>query len=194
MRVSCMDAVALIGERPGAVRVIDTETTGLSPSEDGILQVSVLDGDGGVLFDSLVRPCGVSSWPEAQRLHGITPDMVRGAPSMAELRPALDRVMAGAGLIVGYNTGFDLSFLRAAGVTVPDAAVCDVMADYAPIAGVWSDDVDGGRGRWRWQKLSSCARHYGYAFRPHDSLEDARATLYCCRMVAWDQLMRDAGT
>lgn len=190
MRVSCMDAVAMIRERPGAVRVIDTETTGLEPGRDRILQVSVLDGDGGVLFDSLVHPCGVSSWPEAQRIHGITPDMVRGAPSMAELRPALDRVMAGAGLIVGYNTGFDLSFLRASGVVVPDAAVCDVMADYAPIAGEWADWADD----WKWQKLSSCARHYGYAFRPHDSLEDARATLYCCRMVAWDQLMRNAGT
>lgn len=182
-----MEAAALIGERPGAVRVIDTETTGLEPGRDRILQVSVLDGNGGVLVDSLVRPCGVSSWPEAQRVHGITPDMVRGAPSMAELRPLLDGIMAGAGLIVGYNTGFDLAFLRAAGVTVPDAAVCDVMADYAPIAGEWADWVDDWNGGWKWQKLERCAAHYGYDFRPHDSLEDARATLHCCRMVARDQ-------
>lgn len=36
--------------------VIDTETTGLDPEKDELLQVSIIDDEGNVLFNSLFRP------------------------------------------------------------------------------------------------------------------------------------------
>lgn len=36
--------------------VIDTETTGLNAKTDELLQVSIIDTDGNVLFDSYFKP------------------------------------------------------------------------------------------------------------------------------------------
>lgn len=186
--VSCMEAFVDLEADPERVRVIDTETTGLEPEKDRLLQISVLDGNGAVLFDSYVHPYGVDSWPRAQAVNGISPRMVRDSPSIAELRPKVESVLEDAVLVIGYNPYFDLSFLKASGVAVPRADVCDVMEDYAPIFGEWADWANDGQGGWKWQKLVNCAGHYGYTFHAHDSLEDAKATLYCCRRIAWDQM------
>jgi len=53
----------------------------------------------------------------------------------------------------------------------------DVMLEFAPIYGKWDDY----HGDYKWQKLSTCARYYGYKKKGqfHDSLEDVRATLFC---------------
>lgn len=186
--ICCMEALVDLEENPELVRVIDTETTGLSPDEDRLLQLSILDGNGEVLFDSYIHPYGVSSWPKAQSINGISPAMVRDSPSMSELRPRVEDVLKDAVLIIGYNPYFDISFLKAAGVEIPRADVCDVMEDYAPIAGEWAERANGGQGGWKWQKLVNCAGHYGYRFHAHDSLEDTKATLHCCRCVGWDQV------
>ena len=186
--ICCMEALVDLEANPELVRVIDTETTGLSPEEDRLLQLSILDGNGEVLFDSYIHPYGVSSWPKAQSINGISPAMVRDSPSMPELRPKVEDVLEDAVLIIGYNPYFDISFLKAAGVEMPRADVCDVMEDYAPIAGEWAERANGGQGGWKWQKLVNCAGHYGYRFHAHDSLEDTKATLHCCRCVGWDQV------
>lgn len=170
-------------DEPERIRVLDTETTGLDPSGDGILQVAVIDGNGRTLFESYVHPYERREWPKAERVNGISPEMVRDAPSMAELRPDIDRALKDAELIIGYNVGFDLSFLRSKGVTVPAVDTCDVMRDFAYIYGEWADWADDG---WVWQSLVTCADYYGYRFDAHDALEDARATLHCCRRIMWD--------
>lgn len=36
--------------------VIDTETTGLDPIVDELLQVSIIDNNGNTLFDEFVKP------------------------------------------------------------------------------------------------------------------------------------------
>ena len=66
----------LRGTDPANIRCIDTETTGLEPGKDEILQVSVVNGNGDVLFDSLVKPTHRKRWPKAAEVNGITPDMV----------------------------------------------------------------------------------------------------------------------
>jgi DNA polymerase-3 subunit epsilon len=95
--------------------VVDVETTGLSPAyghrvcEVACLRVrggEVLDG-----FEALVNPRRAVS-PGAFAVNGITREMLRGAPSFAEIAPALLDVTAEA-VLVAHNAPFDLGFLAA---------------------------------------------------------------------------------
>lgn len=44
---------------------------------DEILQLSVVRGDGEVLFSDYVKPEVKKRWPKAQEVNGITPAMVK---------------------------------------------------------------------------------------------------------------------
>lgn len=108
--------------------------------------------------------------------------MVEDAPGIDELNPAICRLLFGAKAIAGYNIiGFDMPFL-AHFMPTPcdmdqgiDMPVVDVMLDFAPIAGEWSDE----HGGWKWQTLAKCARYFDIGFRPHDAHEDVEATRQC---------------
>lgn len=154
---------------------LDVETTGLDPRTDEVLQIAFVRGDGEVLLSCYVRPEHHSSWPLAQRTHGISPSMVEGCPSLASLKPEIERVFEDVDLIVGYNVAFDLLFLQTAGVSFGNASVFDVMREFAPVAGRWDAD----RQRYAWVSLAYCARRYGVPLRAHDALGDAQATLGC---------------
>lgn len=158
--------------------VIDTETTGLSPACDEILQVSIIDGTGNVLYDNYIKPVA-EMWDEAERVNGITYDMVANAPSAESEMPKIAAFIKAARVIVGYNTKFDLDFLREYGCQFNSAAIIrDVMSDFAPIYGEWSDSY----GSYKYKSLSVCADCYGYDWgdeAAHNSLADCRATLYC---------------
>lgn len=52
---------------------LDTETTGLNPSFDEILQLSIIDSDTDeVLFYEYFKPAYTVCWEEAQALHAGT--------------------------------------------------------------------------------------------------------------------------
>ena len=83
----------LRGTDPANIRCIDTETTGLEPGKDEILQVSVVDGNGNILFDSLVKPTHRKRWPKAAEINGITPDMVKDKPNIEDIADDIGRAM-----------------------------------------------------------------------------------------------------
>lgn len=159
--------------------VVDTETTGLDASIDELLQVSIVDGDGNTLYNGYFKPEHTESWPKAEEVNHISPEMVANAPSIQSEIAAIGNILSRAKTIVGYNTGYDLRFLRAAGWQRPEEQkIVDVMQDFAPIYGEWSEE----RGDYKWQKLSTCAAWYGYEWTErgaHNSLEDCLATLHC---------------
>lgn len=163
---------------------LDVETTGLDPRSDEVLQIAFVRGDGEVLLSCYVRPEHHSSWPLAQRTHGISPSMVEGCPSLALLKPEIEKFFEGTDLIVGYNVAFDLMFLQAADISFGNASVFDVMREFAPVAGRWDTD----RQRYAWVSLTHCAMYYGIPLRAHDALGDAQATLGCF----WAMIGRDS--
>ena len=94
--------------------VVDLETTGFSPLRDRIVEVAVvvLDADGTErdAFCTLVDP---ERDPGPTHVHGITPEMLEGAPTFADIHAYVVGMLSGR-VVVGHNVDrFDLAFLLA---------------------------------------------------------------------------------
>ncbi len=88
---------------------LDTETTGNGPGDE-IIQVAVVDEDGQVLLDSLVKP-SVKITPEAQWVHGISDADLTNAPRWFHVWPQLEPLLAGRTVGI-YNADFDLRMIQ----------------------------------------------------------------------------------
>lgn len=154
------------------ILVIDTETTGLRVETNEILQITVLNGYGSQLLHSYIKPVRRKTWKSAQKIHGISSEMVKDAPVFAEIKSELQKIFDKADLIVGYNVNFDINFLKAAGLII-GGKTFDVMYEFA----AFRKDAEGTT--YRTCKLIECAEYYSYSFIAHDSKEDAEATLHC---------------
>ena len=163
---------------------IDTETTGLDPKKDEILQVGIADGDCNVIIDTYIRPEHRRRWPKAQEMSGISWDTVKDAPEMWEVRDEIERIIADASLVVGYNIGFDVSMLEVSGVNVDESKTYDVMEDCARVWGKWSDK----KGGYLWMKLAEAARKFGIDLDAHDAVNDATATMriFYAMLARWE--------
>ena len=87
---------------------IDTETTGLS-SSDEVVEIAIID-DHQVLLNTLVKPTHLQSWAEAQAIHGISPDDVADAPTYDNIRSKVRELVAGETVVI-YNASYDSMFL-----------------------------------------------------------------------------------
>jgi len=100
------------------IAVVDTETTGLYPSRDRLVEIAIMllevDGATGRLvreletYEELNDP-GMPIPAQATAIHGITDAMVRGRRIDAA---RVARMLAGADLVVAHNSGFDKGFVR----------------------------------------------------------------------------------
>lgn len=160
------------------VIVIDAETTGLDSKRDEILQLAILSENGEILFDEYIRPSHHDSWPESERIHHITPEMVSDALTIDSYRKILQRIIDKADVIVGYNHSFDMAFLESAGIHSDPKKNYDLMLEFSQLKGDWDEKLNS----YKWYKLKECADYYGYDWgsdSTHDALADAKATLYC---------------
>lgn len=184
--------------KPENIICLDTETTG-NTIKDEILQLSIIDGNGNILFNHLIKPDSKKSWPEAEKVNHIHPYMLLNERPFSAYRLEVIDIIAEANMIVGYNLDFDLGFIRRKcketgededyqrlnKALVAASNKYDVMLIYAPIAAEWNEYFSD----FKWQNLSTCADALGYDWNadngaPHDSLCDCRATLYCFNKLA----------
>lgn len=183
----CHEAEAELVEQPAKMIVLNTETTGLCISNelgmpDEILQISMVDENRKELFNSYIKPYAHSTWSEAQAVNGITPEMVKDAPYLHEVAPKIKGLLTGASCWIGYNIiDFDRPILEQAfGQFQNSPQVFDVMLQFAPIYGEWSEIYDG----YKYKSLSVCAEYFGVQFHAHDSLEDAKVILSCFQKIS----------
>ncbi len=151
--------------------VLDTETTGLNPSADRIIELAVigLDRFGNKEWEwcSLINPERNTGNGFAVRIHQIYDKDVAGAPTFRQFAGKLISLLRGRA-VIAHNAGFDLRMLSAEfsrlGIAVPSLPhIC--TADIAR---------DLGFKPWR---LESCCSSLGIQMDGmHHALADARAT------------------
>lgn len=96
---------------------LDLETTGLHEEQDAIVEVAAIKFRGETIvdtFETLVAP-GRSIPYRVQRLTGITPQQLQGAPSFEAIAKTL-RDFIGDLPLVGHSIPFDAGFLRRRGL------------------------------------------------------------------------------
>lgn len=100
-------------------------------------------------------------------IHGITPQMVAGKPTFAEVWEEVKPLLEGR-MVAAHNAAFDLSVLRRcledSGLEYPRLQYCCSCA----LSKKLLKDLSSHR-------LNVVANHFGISLRHHDALEDARA-------------------
>lgn len=90
----------------------DTETTGLKPDKDKIIEIAAYDPVLGKTFEKLINP-GSPIPPEASAISKITDDMVANAPSFSEIGKEFIEFCEGDVVLIAHNNdAFDIHFLR----------------------------------------------------------------------------------
>lgn len=168
------------------VIVLDTETTGLEPSDE-VISYGICTAQGDEIANQLVCPTRHTAWPEAEKINHISWDDVKHQPRLNELEEQLASLWAHSALLVGYNIGFDQRLVLQSGVNLPEIEAFDLMEAFARLHCQWNRH----RQAYRWLRLTDVATIYGYHYEAHDSLNDARATAFCylafreeCRKIA----------
>jgi DNA polymerase III subunit epsilon len=150
--------------------VIDTETTGTQPGRDRTVQVGLVRFEGGQpvgSFTSLVNP-GVPIPASATAIHGITDEMVGGAPTLAEVfqHPTVIKLLELA-QYAAYNASFDRYFIPPIGEdwSYPWADSLTLVRKVDRFA----------KGKGRHRLGVACARHGIELAEAHSAGADARA-------------------
>lgn len=109
----------------------DTETTGVNPAHDKIIEIAAYDPLLDRTFESLVNP--LSPIPqEAMAIHGITDQMVQTAPTFAEVGKKFIEFCQGNVVLLAHNNdAFDRLFLlhesKRHGIAMPHWPMIDTL-------------------------------------------------------------------
>ncbi len=117
-----------MGKRP---IYYDTETTGVKSDSDKIIEIAAYDAENDTSFVSLINP-EMPIPPESSRIHNITDDMVKDAPTFGEVGKSLIEFCSGEVVLIAHNNdAFDKPFLekefKRAGVTIPEWSYIDTL-------------------------------------------------------------------
>ena len=93
------------------VLFFDLELTGFY-DRDEILSITIVDAEGTLIMDTLVKPTHTKKWKRTEKIHGITPEMVEESPTLDELIPSIKEIFAGAKNIIAYGVSTDYSHIK----------------------------------------------------------------------------------
>ena len=93
------------------VLFFDLELTGVY-NHDEILSVSIVDGTGRIIMDTLVKPVHKKKWKRTEKIHGITPEMVQDAPHLSDLVPRIKEIFENADILIAYGISTDYSHIK----------------------------------------------------------------------------------
>ena len=155
--------------------VLDTETTGLDARAE-IVELSIIDKHGNILFDSLINPIGRIP-RDAVQIHGISNADVEHADSWPDVYDGVRNILEGRSVAI-YNAEYDTRIIRQTCKfhdleMIKFNSVC-VMLHYAKYWGEWNYARD----NYKWQKLTNAARQQGIEIKnAHRALGDCMMTL-----------------
>lgn len=162
---------------------LDTETTGLNRTDE-IIEISIIDDQNQVLFESLIKPSQTIP-PEATRIHGITNPDVQNARTWPAIWPQVRSVLFGR-LVVIYNQDFDVRMMQQshARYNLPwkdKFNTFDLLKLYAEFRGEW----DPMRRAYRYHSLAN-AGHQCHISLPnaHRSTADTLLTRAVLHFIA----------
>ena len=153
--------------------ILDVETTGVRRTDE-IIQVSIIDLNGKVLFDRYIKPRHVEEWEKAYQIHGIDKKMLENKKNITHYRREIEKILKKHKLIIGYQVQTDMMFLERAQIETRYNVVLDIAYPFTQI--LLNDGVIENTQTPSLKNLSSM---YGYEFDAHNSLEDCVATLHC---------------
>lgn len=156
---------------------IDTETTGTGPN-DSIIEIAVIDHDGSVLVDSLVKPVGKIS-AGARAVHGITNEMIKDAPRWDAVWVQVEAALLDRPVGI-YNADFDLRMMHQSHqlnwLRWSDPKGVEffcIMKLYAQFYGQWNPR----HGNYRWQSLDKAGEQCGIPLQnSHRAKDDTLLT------------------
>lgn len=172
--------------------VLDTETTGMDPEADHVIELGLVAFDYVPSTGEIVRVAGIYDSledpqvpipAESTAIHGITDDMVRGQRIDDA---AVEKLLQGARWVVAHNAAFDRPFIER---RLPVFESLPWVCSYAQIP--WAAEGFGG------SKLEYLAHRSGFFFDGHRSEIDCRALLEVLRRplpesgrIAWLALLQ----
>lgn len=164
--------------------ILDLETDDKTNTAE-ILSIAVISTDGEVIYQSLVRPTKPNFINKAEHINGITAEMLKDAPTLAEIREKIVTALSGE-IVAVYNADFDIAVLQNAMIRagLPPVAilatVC-VMKQFALYRGEWNYV----KSDWRWATLSEAAARFGIETpQAHGALPDCETTLQLIKAMA----------
>ncbi len=93
------------------VLFFDLELTGFY-DRDEIISVSVVNGREELVMNTFVKPTHTKKWKRTEKIHGITPEMVKDSPTLDELIPEIKRMFDEADAIIAYGVSTDFSHIK----------------------------------------------------------------------------------
>lgn len=171
---------------PENYTVIDTETTGLDPDYDEIIELAAVRVRSGTAvdeFDSLVKPKGYYFYENGKKyfnyvddfiteLTGITGDMLHNAPPIKDVLPGFVSFIADD-IILGHNIHFDINFVYDAMEDLLNRKLSNDFVDLMRISRKVYPEFEN-------HKLATIAEHLGIdAKGSHRALADCIITFGC---------------
>lgn len=94
---------------PSTAIAMNFEATGYE-YEDELLQLSIINFKGDILFNSYFKPKKHKEWTETEKENGITPEMVANAPQISEMAKQIAEIFNKADLIL-YSKNYSYYWL-----------------------------------------------------------------------------------